>query len=220
MIEPSSLISRLMTFVLAGCLTTLVVLVATLAQMFPLERTQVFMLHARPAADQIISVERFDININNMEAFKENFIKDYITLRNQIFPNYAAMRRKWRTGPEGMVYAFSSTGVYADFKKTDLWFAVMEGRREEMNFRCDVVFNRAIAPRSPNVYAVRFRWICSDETTGQAIAKDFTIRIGLEFPRTLNWNERLDNPLGLKVSEYAVEGEEIDPLDYFSTLVK
>ncbi|MDR1826635.1 MAG: hypothetical protein LBQ49_02995 [Rickettsiales bacterium] len=208
MIEPSGFVSKLLTFVLAGCLATLVALVAALTQMFPLERTQVFLLGSRPNAEQTISIKEFDVTMKNIDAYKENFIKEYILARNQIVPSNILMRRKWRAGAEGPVFAYSSTEIYAALMKTDMWHAIMLGTYEPLTFRCDVSFDK-ILPRvtggNLETFAVRFRYICTDESTGQSTSKDFTIAVSTEFREQVGWSERLDNPLGLKVVGYEPE---------------
>jgi type IV secretory pathway component VirB8 len=222
MIEPSGFVSRLMTFVLAGCLTALVVLIAALAHMFPLNRTQVFFLTDRPKSERIISIENFNMTAENIEAYKANFIKEYIVARNRIVPSNLTMRQKWRVG-DGPVYAYSSIDVYADFKQTDFWYAIMEGKFEPLNFRCDVSFD-AISPRKTGGdverFAVKFRYVCADEFTGHSLSKDFTILLGLQFQTNLKWNERLDNPLGLKVVAYEIESGGGDPLNILQWLKK
>ena len=213
MIEPSKLISRMMTFVLAGCLTVLFVLVVTLGNMFPLERTQVFLMRGALETDQTVAITRFDVNRQNLEAFKENFIRRYITVRNEIYPSNEVMQRRWQANAAGSVYAYSSLEIYSEFRNLDMWNAVMIGRYEPLMFRCDVSFGR-IVPRVRGVtYAVPFRFICTDESTGQSMHKDFTIAVTIAFQDTIGWGERLSNPLGLKVVGYRVEsGGGHDPL--------
>jgi type IV secretory pathway component VirB8 len=208
-----------MTFVLACCLTALLALIAALSQMFPLERTQVFFLESRPQADQIISIEKFDVTPQNIGAYKENFIREYVAARNRIIPSNADMRLKWRADSSGLVFAYSSLDVYSEFIKTDMWHAIMVGKYEPLTFRCDVLFDK-IAPRQlgsqPEKYAVKFRYVCGDErdkSTGQTLSKDFTIAVSLEFQNRLKWDERLDNPLGLKIVGYEVEDGGDDPLN-------
>jgi type IV secretory pathway component VirB8 len=215
MIEPSGLVSRLMTFVLAGCLTVLAALAATLAEMFPLERTQVFFLTSGPRSEQVVSIQNFDMNRQNLDIYRDNFIKEYITARNQISPSGAAMQRKWDTS--GLVRNYSSLDVYRAFMDTEMWHAIMQGMYDRIPFRCDVNFDKPIAPRETGgeikKYAVSFKYVCADESTGQSTSKDFTIAVSLAFQPNLKWSERLDNPLGLKVVGYEAESAGGDPLD-------
>lgn len=216
MIEPTSLLSRLMAFVLAGCLTILIIMIVTLSQMFPLERTQIFFLASEPKSDQVISIKNFNVDARDLATYKENFIKEYIIARNQIVPSYPVMRRKWRADAIGSVFVYSSPDIYADFMKTDMWNAIMIGRYEPLAFRCDVSFYKTEPRRLGGAieqYAVKLRYICADESTGQSEAKDFTIAISVAFQSNVNWNERLDNPLGLKVVGYEIEDGGRDPLN-------
>jgi len=220
MIEPSSLVSRMMTFVLAGCLTALLVLIFTLFEMFPLERTEIFFLSSGPRSEQTITIRDFDVNNASIGTYKENFIKEYINARNQIVPDNVAMQRRWRI--PGIVYAYSSLDVYSVFKETDFWKAIMEGRFEPLPFKCDVSFAGRPAPRArapdnkSEKYAVNMKYICRDsrdKNTGHEVQENFTIAVTLAFQDNLDWNERLDNPLGLKVVGYEVEGGKPDPLN-------
>ena len=74
--------------------------------------------------------------------------------------------------------------------------------------------NGAIAPRGNDVWAVTFRYFCSD-IDRQTDKKEYTIRIKLDAPSdaTIKWDERFNNPLGIRVSEYVVESGNGDPLD-------
>ena len=54
-----------------------------------------------------------------------------------------------------------------------------------------------------------------EDNNGQINQKNYTIRIGLsENPKQdMEWGDRMNNPLGLKVSEYTIENGEGDPLN-------
>jgi len=221
MIEASSLSSRLFTFVLAACLTTLVVLIVTLAGMFPLERAQIFFLTSRPADNQIIAIQNFDMNRGSLDTYKQQFIREYIIARNQIMPSNHVMRARWRVG--GLVHSYSSLPVFQEFVRTRFWHAVMEGRHEPLTFRCDVTFDR-IAPRGrtpdAETFAVTFRHICriddafiTPDFAGQECSKTFTMAVTVEFLPNIRWDERLDNPLGLRVIGYTTEDGGNDPLN-------
>jgi type IV secretory pathway component VirB8 len=216
MIEPTSLISRLMVFVMAGAVTVLIVLIATLSEMFPLERTQIFFLKSEPSANQVISIEKFGMTLANIGEYKNVFIKEYVVKRNQILPDNGTMQTRWRSDKNGVVYAYSSIDVYSKFIDTEMWNAVMVGKYQPLTFNCNVSFGKII-PRQRTSdfekYAVNFRYICYDESARQSISKDFTIALSLAFQTNINWDERLENPLGLKVVGYEIESGDTDPLN-------
>lgn len=216
MIEPTSLISRLMVFVMAGAITVLIVLIITLSEMFPLERTQVFFMKSEPSANQVISIEKFGMTLANMGQYKDAFIKEYVEKRNQILPNNETMQLRWRSDKNGIVYSYSNIDVYSKFMDTEMWNAIMVGKYQPLTFNCNVSFGK-ISPRQRTQdfekYAVKFRYICYYESARQSVSKDFTIALSLAFQTKINWDERLENPLGLKVVGYEIESGGTDPLN-------
>lgn len=210
-IEPPILMSRLMTFVFAASLVVVVALIVTLAKMYPLERTQVFFLTTQPRADLEIVLSDFTPDADNIEIYKQAFIKEYVKARNEIVPSANAMQRKWSASADGTVYQWSTPEVYSRFANTRMWLAYMD-EVPDFEFRCPVEFT-ALAPRSENTYAISFRYFCTD-SSGQVDEKDYTIEVKLEMENTIKWTDRLNNPLGLRVSEYNVEHGDDDPLDF------
>lgn len=221
-IEPPVLMSRIMTFVFAAALAVVVVLVITLTNLLPLSRTQIFFLTTQPRELSEITIKSFSPNDANIEVFKENFIKEYIKVRNEIIPNIVQMRRKWGTAEGGMVNMWSSQEVFRAFMQTRMWQRIMIDVPDSQ-FRCQVEFHtpaidlrRRPSPEdSTSRYAVSFRYFCTDaDNTGQPYEKDYTILIGIRFQERIRWTDRLENPLGVYVSEYRVESGGGDPLDF------
>lgn len=222
-IEPPILVSRLMTFVFATSLVVLIVLVITLLKMFPLNKTQVFFLTTQPKSNLEIQISEFTPNSENIEIYKQAFIKEYIKARNEIIPNAGVMQRKWSATADGSVYSWSTPEVYSVFQKTAMWIAYMNDI-PDFEFRCPVEFE-AISPRSENTYAVNFRYFCTDASNSGGhtpekdstivLDKDYTIVLKLEQEKAIKWTNRLNNPLGMRVSEYKIESGNYDPLDDF-----
>jgi type IV secretory pathway component VirB8 len=217
-IEPPVLMSRLMTFVFAASLVVAVVLVVTLAKMYPLDKTQVFFLTTQPKSNLEIKLTPFSPNSENIEVYKQAFIKEYVKARNEIIPSAVAMQRKWSASDEGTVYMWSTPEVYAAFAATRMWLAYMN-EAPDFEFRCPVEFT-GIVPRARdsqtnelNSYAVSFRYFCTD-SYGQTTEKDYTINVRLELENTIKWTDRLSNPLGIRVAEYEIANGEDDPLDF------
>jgi len=215
MIEPPRLLSRLMAFVLAGSLAIFIVLVAALERMFPLEKTQIFFLSSKLEPDQVVAIQRMDLNPNSLEAYKISFIKDYMIKRNSVYPSNTAMRRIWYAGASSPLYAYSDEEVFRAMTKTDLYYAVMEGKWEPLIFNCGVTFAKQpeLHTRATGTYSVRISYQCKDDSSGQTQSKPFTILVSVKVMDSVRWNERLDNPLGLKVVGYEVMDGDPDPLD-------
>lgn len=210
-IEPPILLSRLMTFVFSAALVVVVVLIVTLTKMYPLNKTQIFFLTTQPRNDLEIRLSPFSPDENNLEVYKQAFIKEYIKARNEIIPNAGVMQKKWSATEDGTVYTWSTPEVYNDFSKTSMWLAYMD-EVPDFEFHCPVEFT-GMSPRTENTYAVSFRYFCTN-SDGQTTKKDYTIVLKLKLEDTIKWTDRLDNPLGIRVSEYRVESGESDPLDF------
>ncbi|MCL2331477.1 MAG: VirB8/TrbF family protein [Proteobacteria bacterium] len=220
-LEPPVLLSRLMTFVFAGAVAVVIILILTVTRIFPLQRTQVFFLTTQPRNDVEISLTTLSVNDQNLALYKESFLKEYIKARNEIIPNAGVMTRKWQPNYNGMVYTWSSPDVFAAFAATKMVTA-MRVAIPEFEFRCSVNFKDKPAPRAENRFAVSFTYSCVDnagqpmsvDNSGQPASKDYTIVIQLEMQPRIRWSERLRNPLGIKVVEYTIESGGGDPLDF------
>lgn len=221
-VEPPILLSRLMTFVFATAIVVLGVMLLTLYKMFPLNRPQVFFLVSQPSHELEISVREMMPSDQNLENYRRAFIREYIKARNEITPNINVMRKKWTNEADAPVRAWSSEDVFANFRETRMWPALMNDV-PDFEFKCPVEFEQGgITPRGPDTYAVKFRWIC-ENSGGQVASKDYTIVLKLESDSSdkTKWSDRLNNPLGIRVTEYYVESvngdenDKTDPLNVF-----
>lgn len=214
-IEPPILISRLLTFVFAAALVVLAVLTITLMRMFPLNRPEVFFLTTRNPSNLEVYVNELPPNDENMDIYKRSFIREYIKARNEVIPNAKVMERKWNAS-DGWVHKWSGGDVFADFTQTALWSEIMNDT-PDFDFSCAVEFKDRAVKRytaDGDTYTVDFAWFCTD-SYGQTDKKDYTIKIKLVTDDTqkLKWADRLDNPLGIRVTEYTIESGDSDPLN-------
>lgn len=211
-IEPPVLMSRLMTFVFSAALVVVIVLIVTLFKMFPLNKTQIFFLTTQPRSDLEIKLSYFAPDENNIDVYKQAFVKEYIKARNEIVPSAIAMQKKWSATEDGIVYTWSTPDVYAAFANTSMWTAYMNDIPDFV-FSCPVEF-QSIAPRAKDTYAATFSYFCTNNSDGQTTKKDYTIVLKLELENTIKWTDRLNNPLGIRVAEYSIESGNGDPLDF------
>jgi type IV secretory pathway component VirB8 len=208
-----------MTFVFAGAAALALVLALAVVRLMPIQKAQIFFLTTTPYDNLEITLRSFSVDDQNIGLFKENFAKEYVTARNEIFPNTAGMQRKWRRDYGGQVFSWSSPAVYDAFARTHAASAMLpELSGFEFLIRCSVNFKGGVQPRSENKslgrskYGVAFTYSCAKDS-GQVWSKDYTIGLTLEMEPKIKWEERLRNPLGIKVIEYIVESGGSDPLD-------
>ncbi|MCL2338694.1 MAG: type IV secretion system protein [Proteobacteria bacterium] len=214
-VEPPVLMSRIMMFVFAAAIATAVGLVVAITEMFPLAKTQIFMLTTNPRENIDIRVASFSPSDANIETYLTNFVKEYVKLRNEVIPYQQYMQRRWGSDENGSVHVMSADDVYSAFANTRLFYEIMS-TSPNFSLRCSVEFTN-VQLYTTNAddsltYEVNFRHVCNDNT-GQRGEKDYTIRITIRPMGTVKWAERLTNPLGVYVSEYTVVAGGDDPLN-------
>ena len=210
-VEPPVLLSRIMTFVLATALVVLAALGMTIYNMFPLNRPQIFFLTTNIRDEQNVRLVQMQPKSENLDRYTNAFVREYIRHRNEISQNPNTMQQEWNS-ENGAVRIMSTDEVFAGFADTALFNAVMS---EVPNFKCLVNFEGApMYLATEDAYQIKFRYFCSDNT-GQTTPKDYTIKLKLEAEDNaqIKWADRVDNPLGLRVSGYEVVSGNGDPLD-------
>ncbi|MDO4423752.1 MAG: hypothetical protein Q4C08_03085, partial [Pseudomonadota bacterium] len=116
-VEPPVLLSRLMTFVLATAIVVLGALAMTLANMFPLNRPQIFFLTTEIRDNLDVKLIEMPPVDNNLEDYKMAFVREYVRHRNEVFTNPVVMQSKWNA-EDGIVRKMSTDDVYKKFAET------------------------------------------------------------------------------------------------------
>lgn len=217
-VEPPILLSRITLFVLASAIVVLGVLVYTIANMFPLNRPQVFFLATDLRENQEIELKELPPHDENLNAYKQVFVNEYIKHRNEVFSNPKAMIKKWNS-EDGVIKTWSSNKVYSDFTNTAMFNAIMLGEAPDFDFICGINFDGlpmrvSTSEKNVDTYQVKIQYNCED-STGRTPPKDYTIKIRLltEEGNKIKWTDRIDNPLGLRVVGYEILSGNGDPLD-------
>ena len=213
-IEPPVLLSRLMMFVFAGTVVVLFVMLMTLEKMFPLDRPEIFFITTKPENATTITITEMPPDSASLDNFKQAFILEYVRARNDIEKNASMMRQRWENS-DGIMATWSSPTVYRVFRETALYRALTNDY-PDFEFSCHVNFLKKPLPinREKTVYNVEFEYYC-DGGQEQTLKRRYKIRIGLDMNTNaqVQWRERLNNPLGITVSEYNVESGDGDPLN-------
>ncbi len=213
-VEPPVLLARLLTFVCAALVVVLATLGYTLYKMFPLTRPEVFFISTQNRGNLEVKLGELLPVDENLSIYKQAFIFEYVKARNEITPSIATMRRKWQNSANGTIRAWSTDDVFGQFAQTAMWNAIMNDI-PDFDFNCTVEFHTgAIEKYNDNRFAVTFRYFCSNNN-GQTQPKDYKIIIGLESDTDTGHTmaDRINNPLGIRVSQYVVDGGNGDPLD-------
>jgi type IV secretory pathway component VirB8 len=192
----------------------LFVLFMTLGKMFPLNRPEIFFITTKPINSSSIQITELPANDENVDVYKKAFVMEYVRARNEVERNITVMRRKWVD--EGSVVAMWSTPeVYEKFTKTDMYNAI-KFDYPDFAFNCPVTFMGEPLMLKEDTYTIVMRYHC-ESNSGPTDRRDYKIRVVLakDNDTIIDWIERLNNPLGLKVKEYTVLNGN-DPLNWIS----
>jgi len=220
--EPPILMSRLMTFVMATALVVLVVLVITLDKMFPLNRPQVFFLTTENLQDKQLTLTEIP---ENMDDYQKSFVMEYVRERNEVVPDLAIMRAKWANSDNGIIKTRSTDDVFGDFVMTNMVNIIRQDFDTPFNVKCDVEFYEH-QPVIKNVnkkdtYTVRFGYVCDyGAMDGKKYVQNYAIDVTLASTAgdAVRWAERMENPLGFRVSNYEIINNQDDPLNWTNAL--
>ena len=224
-IEPPVLVSKMLTFVLAGAVVVLATLGFTLIKMIPLERPEVFFLltPTRSSDIVIIPMNPDSGNERTLNFYLQGFIREYIIARNTLYPGHQAYitRGNW----SNIVKLWSTEQVFNKFTKTALYQDYTFNSMAP-SLSCSVNFEstnneRAIVELHDGWYQANFVWVCKDENIGgQTTQKNYKIQLRIDselqskMSGTLENLEKLrKNPLGIQVTEYVIKDGKDDPLD-------
>ena len=224
-VTPPVLISKVLTFVLAGAIVVLATLVFTLVKMIPLERPEVFFLltPTRSSDIVIIPMKPDADNAQRLDFYKRGFIREYVIARNTLYAgtNAYLTRNNW----SNVVKLWSSDKVFNDMTKTSIYQDYIFNAIPP-TVSCSVNFEnanneRAVKEMRDGIYEVNFVWVCEDENIGgQTTLKNYKIqvRIDSELQSKIsgtpeNLEKLRKNPLGIQVIEYVVKDGKDDPLD-------
>ena len=215
-IEPPILLSRLLTLVFAASLVVLVVLAITLYKLFPLDRPEVFFLRTVDPTNTEITLNQVVPDGGDLEQYKRAFITEYIKARNEIVPNTYTMDKQWAS-----VQKMSSEDIYAEFANTNMYqrFRLNSATGSDMGISCSVDFPRGSVSaykQDGETFLVTFHWFCTNNygQTGRKVYK-IKIRLVTDDVQSTKWVDHMENPLGLRVTEYSIESGDTDPLNTF-----
>ena len=215
--EPNVLQTRITMFILTGLVVTFGVLGTTVYSMFPLDRPQIFFLRTSNRENQDVQVVNYIPKSDEaLKNYKITFVNEYIQHRNEIYANQNAMQKKWNSN-DGAIRIWSDDAVYNAFSKTNAFRKYMSNTTPDKT--CSVIITETL-PLTVDVrienkerYQVGINYRCID-IYGNTTDKSYKIHVDITTDKTkLKWKNRLDNPLGLKVTQYKVVDGQTDPLD-------
>ncbi|MBO4285485.1 MAG: type IV secretion system protein [Alphaproteobacteria bacterium] len=89
-----------------------------LFKMAPLVRVEPFLIISQDNSDSMVRYEAIAPDMASSRQMMENFIRQYVIMRNTVLNDEREMQSRWFAG--GVVNYLSSPSVYIDFKRTQV----------------------------------------------------------------------------------------------------
>lgn len=176
------------------------VLLLSIFQVLPMVRIEPFLLTFYDKDEQIVDIQPIAKNMGSKTQVTETFIRQYVLLRQTFVSDVAEMKKRWLKG--GPMQELSSPRVYKQFLNTTAKraIALIKGRGLTRNIRILSV-NRL----EGGLWQVQYETkdMEPDSEAPNVLYWTAALRVGYRKKR-VEYKQRLKNPLGFTVVEYAV----------------
>ena len=191
--------ARAFTFVFIVSLCANIVLVIAILNMIPLARTEPFLLTFQNKNEQIMQVKQL-LGLKDKDVVSDAYVRQYVVLRNTVTPNLDEMSLRW--GPDGPIKWMSADLVYADFvsKNGEL---LEQMRNDGLTRDVDII---SVNKLSPDIWQAEIETKDLMPHSPEPSISRWTIllRVGYSVNARVKHSQRLKNPLGFIVREYAI----------------
>jgi type IV secretory pathway component VirB8 len=192
--------ARAFAIVSAVSLCCNIVLLLAIFQVLPMVRIEPFLLTFYDKDEQIVRIKPMSKNMNSNTEVTETFIRQYVLLRQTFVSDIAEMKKRWSDG--GPMQEMSAPKVYKRFMDTTA--------RKALALIKEKGLTRSIRILSANrlkggLWQVQYETkdMEPDSDAPNVLYWTASLRVGYRRKR-VEFKERLKNPLGFTVVEYAV----------------
>ena len=184
-----------------------IILLIALFNVTPVMRVQPFYLEIQDKKQQIISVARPSAETLNSEMLKQTLVRQYIFARFGMTADLAELEERW--GPGGPVFWMSEGTIYDEFFNEATRLKMLAQDDNLMREVSILTVNRIKAGVDGNsdIWQVEFVIKESNRMSTKPINKTYVAQLETKFVPTkagLSWADRLRNPLGFKVVNFAL----------------
>ena len=154
-------------------------------------------------SDNLAYFEPLHADMPTMDILAEMFVRQYVTIRNNVWPNAREMRIAWDGG--GIIYNMSSPNVYDAFWRTEVLRYFPDG---EMDSSPDVMVDtdiKRIIKEGWNSWQIFFDTRKMATTVSPPVIEHWLATIQFKYYASRAvMRSRLRNPLGFTVTQYHV----------------
>lgn len=190
------------------CVITLIadlILVGALMSLTPVVRVQPFFVTTQDKDQQVISVNRPNNAILSSQMLQESFVRQYLTARLGIGSDRDELERRW--GTDGTIRWMSGDAVFENFIRNFATGLIDVAKKEGLT-RDVRILNVTKIPRNDgrNLWQAEVRLTDMSRSSPEPQSVDWKVNMVITFGALRNglqWEQRLQNPLGFTVMEYS-----------------
>ena len=194
--------ARAVAVITALSLCCNIVLLLAIFQLVPLYRVEPFLLTFHNRADQVYDIQPITSELRNRKSITEVFVRDYVLQRNSFTRNADTAMARWDVG--GPVQESSSQAVYQKFRNEVMGEALSLIRQKGLERKVKIL---SVSEIADNIWQVEYQTEDTYPDSAQPEVRYFTASMKVGYRRKkVAYGERLKNPLGFTVIEYATGG--------------
>ncbi|MCQ2914927.1 MAG: VirB8/TrbF family protein [Alphaproteobacteria bacterium] len=198
--------ARAFAIVSAVALCANLVLIIAIMRLFPLQRTEPFLLSFQSSDKQFATIRRLPKDMSTEEVLSEALIRQYVMLRNTMVADLEEMKTRW--GEDGPVRWMSSNKVFkifSDAKKDWLERIRIDGLTREVRIES------VVRTPTPNIWFVDIMTKDMLPESDQPETQSWRIIVEIDYfyreKRIITYSDRLQNPLGFTIVNYSIQSQ-------------
>lgn len=173
-------------------------LVAALVLLMPLKEVLPLFLQSAERSEMVVEVAPLSQGLPGRDLLVEKMVREYVVLRNTIYPNPTVMAKRWGEGSK--LWHMTATKAYGEFRD-EMQVPLKEAGRRGITRTVEILSDPI--PLENGFYQVDFR--TRDVEDGVETVKEWTATLLVRLvPREVAYEDRYINPIGFEVVDYAV----------------
>lgn len=177
-----------------------ILLLVALGSLRPLTRIQPFLLNVQDKDQQVIDIERINLEKFDRQLLEESYVRQYIIARYTVSSDIAEVQRRWQRG--GTIDVMTADALYREFEAKEMMETLALASEEGMTR--EVIINKVLPNTLTREWTVYFTLKTVRQSYTQPMEQKFKAVLGTDFlvRRGVTWEKRLRNPLGFTVVKY------------------
>ena len=192
--------ARAFAVVTAISLCCNIILLLAIAQVIPLYRVEPFLLTFQNKEEQIYNIQPVSGKMTDNKIVTESFVRQYVLMRSSFNRDIPEIEARWMPG--GLIQEMSSPAVYDDFIKNTANRALDLIRNRRMIRDVRIM---TVNELGSGIWQVEYetRDMYPDSRTPEVNYWTASLKVAYRY-KTVKFKERLKNPIGFTVVNYAL----------------